>query len=349
MSAIRTLTPGRFWLWMLAFGVFAAACVVIAPLFGAEHISFSDAFNPALGENTSRTILFSMRIPRVILALCVGASLAVAGASMQGLLRNPLASPFTLGVASGGTLGAAIAITLGASRAMLKLPGFTLNMTVPGTVLGAFVFSMITMGLVWGLSYRRGRLPTGLLLLAGVSVNFLFGALVMLLQYISDFSQNFQLVRWMMGSLDTVGWASVWGVAPVMLIGSAFLFIYSRSFNLLALGDETAQTAGVNVHRLEVTGFIIAGLMSGAAVSQVGPIGFVGLIVPHTVRLMVGPDYRLVLPASLLVGGGFLVLCDLLSRTVIAPVELPPGIITALLGVPFFLSLLRSKSKEIVV
>jgi iron complex transport system permease protein len=171
----------------------------------------------------------------------------------------------------------------------------------------------------------------------------------MLLQYTSDFTQSFQLVRWMMGSLDTVGYSSVWGVAPVLVIGAIVLFIYARAFNLLALGDDAAQTAGVNVKRLELVGFIVAGLLAGAAVSQVGPIGFVGLIVPHTVRLMVGPDYRLVIPGSLLVGGGFLVLCDLLSRTVMAPVELPPGIITAILGAPFFLSLLRSKGREISV
>jgi len=341
-GSIKILTPGRFWRWMGLFALFMILCAIAGPLVGSTKVDFARAldFSIPFADNSDRLILFGTRIPRVLLALCVGASLAIAGAAMQGLLRNPLASPFTLGVASGGTLGAAIAIWMGVGKTAFK---------VPGTVFGAFVFSLITIAIVWGLAYRRGRLPTGLLLLAGVSINFFFGAIVMLLQYTSDFTQSFQLVRWMMGSLDTVGYSSVWGVAPVLVIGAGVLFIYARAFNLLALGDDAAQTAGVNVKRLELVGFIVAGLLAGAAVSQVGPIGFVGLIVPHTVRLMVGPDYRLVIPGSLLVGGGFLVLCDLLSRTVMAPLELPPGIITAILGAPFFLSLLRSKGREISV
>jgi len=195
---IRTLTPARFWLWMLIFGAFAAVCVLVAPLFGSQSISIVKAldFSIPLEENTDRFILFALRLPRIVLALVVGASLALSGAAMQALLRNPLASPFTLGVASGGTLGAAFVIFLGIGATAFK---------VPGTVLGAFVMSLATLALVWALAYRKGRLPTGMLLLAGVSVNFLFGALVLLLQYMSDFEQNFALIRWMMGSLDTVG------------------------------------------------------------------------------------------------------------------------------------------------
>jgi iron complex transport system permease protein len=259
---------------------------------------------------------------------------------MQALLRNPLASPFTLGVASGGTLGAALMIFFGIGATAFK---------VPGTVFGAFIFSLGTLALVWALSYRNGRHPSGLLLLAGVSVNFFFAAIVLLLQYLSDFSQNFALIRWMMGSLDTVGFEPIWGILPALVVGSVILFIYARAFNVMALGDTQAQTAGVDIRRLQIIGFIVSGLLAGAAVSQVGPIGFVGLIVPHAVRMITGPDYRLVLPASLLAGAGFLVLCDLLSRTILAPVELPPGIITAMLGAPFFLSILRAKAREIVV
>jgi iron complex transport system permease protein len=327
---------------MALFGGFLLVCAAMGPLFGAQHIDLGKALDSSLpfSENPDRLILFGTRIPRIVLAVSVGAALAMSGAAMQGLLRNPLASPFTLGVASGGTLGAAIALSMGVGRTAMK---------VPGTVFGAFVLSLLTIGLVWALAYRRGRLPTSLLLLAGVSVNFLFAALVLLLQYMADFEQSFALIRWMMGSLDTVGYDAVWGVAPVVLIGAAVLFRYARAFNLLALGDEAARTAGVDVRRLELIGFVASGLLAGAAVSQVGPIGFVGLIVPHAVRLIVGPDYRLVLPGSLLVGGGFLVLCDLVSRVAMAPVELPPGIITALLGVPFFLSLLRSRAREIVM
>lgn len=341
-TGIRTLTPARFWAWMAAFVGFAAICVAIAPLFGTYHVDFSKAFDFSipLSENPDRSVLFQTRLPRIVLALVAGGSLALSGATLQALLRNPLASPFTLGVASGGTLGAALMIFLGIGATAFK---------VPGTVLGAFILSLATLALVWGLSYRNGRHPTGLLLLAGVSVNFFFAAIVLLLQYLSDFEQNVALIRWMMGSLDTVGYDSVWGILPVLVIGSVVLLVYARVFNILALGDSQAQSAGVNIKQIQMIGFIISGLLAGAAVSQVGPIGFVGLIVPHAVRMIAGPDYRLVLPASLLVGAGFLVLCDLLSRTILSPVELPPGIITALLGAPFFLSILRAKAREIVV
>lgn len=339
-GAIRGLTPLKFWGWMAVFALFAIVCAAMAPFIGAEKINLARALDTSLIHNPDRDILLTIRIPRVILALTVGASLAISGASMQGLLRNPLASPFTLGVASGGTLGAAIAISLGVGRTAFK---------VPGTVFGAFVFSLLTLALVWALAYRKGRLPTGHLILAGVSLNFFFGAIIMLLQYTSDFEQSYQLVRWMMGSLNTVGYESVWGVAPVLIICAIVLLFHARAFNMFALGNDVAITSGVNVRRLEIIGFVVSGLLAGAAVSQVGPIGFVGLIVPHTVRLIVGPDYRLVLPGSILVGAGFLVLCDLVSRTVIAPVELPPGIITSILGAPFFLSLLKTKSKEIAI
>jgi iron complex transport system permease protein len=160
---------------------------------------------------------------------------------------------------------------------------------VPGTVFGAFIFSLGTLALVWALSYRNGRHPSGLLLLAGVSVNFFFAAIVLLLQYLSDFSQNFALIRWMMGSLDTVGFEPIWGILPALVVGSVILFIYARAFNVMALGDTQAQTAGVDIRRLQIIGFIVSGLLAGAAVSQVGPIGFVGLIVPHAVRMITGP------------------------------------------------------------
>ncbi len=341
-GAIRTLTPARFWLKVAMFAGFMLICAVLGPFFGSEEIDFAIAFDFTIppSENPSRLILLDIRIPRIVLALVVGAALALSGATMQALLRNPLASPYTLGVASGGTLGAAIALTFRIANTAFE---------VPGTVLGSFLLSLLTIALVWGLAYRRGKLTVGLLLLAGVSVNFLFGALVLLLQYMVDFEQSFAMIRWMMGSLDTVGYSSVWGVAPVLLICAVVLFGNARAFNMMALGDESARTGGVDVRRLELVGFIASGLLAGAAVSQVGPIGFVGLIVPHAVRMMVGPDYRLVLPGSMLVGGGFLVLCDLASRTVIAPAELPPGILTALLGVPFFLSLLRMKAREILI
>ena len=339
-GSIRTLTPARFWLWMLGFIGFTAICVIVAPLFGSENVDFARAldFSYPIGENTDRFILFAIRMPRIALALVTGASLAMSGAAMQALLRNPLASPFTLGVASGGTLGAALMIFFGIGATAFA---------VPGTVFGAFVLSLLTLALVWALAWSKGRLPTGMLLLAGVSVNFLFGALVLLLQYLSDFEQNFALIRWMMGSLDTVGYDSVWGILPVLVIASIALFMHARAYNLMALGDEGAKTAGVNVRNLELTGFIAAGLLAGAAVSQVGPIGFVGLIVPHAVRLVLGPDHRQLLPLSSLTGAMFLVLADTAARIVVAPAQLPVGVITAMIGGPFFLMLLMRYNRKV--
>jgi len=324
------------------FALFAAVCAVLAPLFGAAEIDWAKALDLSISpaDNPDRQILLSLRLPRVALAMVAGGALALSGATMQALLRNPLASPFTLGVASGGTLGAALVIFFGITGAAWL---------VPGTVFGAFVMSLVTLVIVYRLAYRDGHLPTGILLLSGVSINFFFGAFVLLLQYLSDFEQNFQLVRWMMGSLNTVGYEPILWILATLVVASIPLMIRARAFNLLALGDSAAQTAGVDVGKLQMLGFVASGLLAGAAVSQVGPIGFVGLIVPHAVRMIVGPDYRLVLPGSMLAGAGFLVLCDILSRTLLAPIELPPGIITALLGAPFFLSLLRRKSREIVV
>jgi len=342
-GSIKSLSPLRFLAWMIGYIAFGAACVAIAPLFGSQHVDLSKAldFSIPAYENQGRAILFTTRIPRIMLAFVAGGSLALSGAVMQALLRNPLASPFTLGVASGGTLGAAIVLLAGGT--MLGI------FTVSGTVAGAFVMSLLTLLLVWALANNRGRITTGTLLLAGVSINFFFGAIVLLLQYTSDFEQNFALIRWMMGSLDAVGYDSVNGIFPVLVLSIIVLFFYARIFNVMALGDEAAETSGISTNTVKIVCFAISGLLAGAAVSQVGPIGFVGLIVPHAVRMISGPDYRLVLPASVLAGGGFLVLCDLLSRTVMAPTELPPGIITAMLGAPFFLWLLKSKAREIMV
>jgi len=328
---------------MIGYIVFAAVCVVIGPMFGSQNISFAEAFDfsTPIEDNPSRAILFTTRIPRVMLALAAGGSLALSGAVMQALLRNPLASPFTLGVASGGTLGAALVLLVGGA--------WVTSLAVPGTVVGAFVMCLATLLLVWALANKRGQITTGTLLLAGVSVNFFFGAIVLLLQYTSDFEQNFAFIRWMMGSLDTVGYDSFMGIFPILVLSIIVLFFYARIFNVMALGDEAAEVSGIGTKMVKLVCFGISGLLAGAAVSQVGPIGFVGLIVPHAVRMISGPDYRLVLPASVLVGGGFMVLCDLLSRVMLAPTELPPGIITAMLGAPFFLWLLRTRAREIVV
>ena len=190
---------------------------------------------------------------------------------------------------------------------------------------------------------RHGEFPTAVLLLAGVTANFFFAAMVMFIHYLSDFSQSFQIIRWLMGGLDITDYKTILSVYPVVFLGIFILMFISRDMNLISTGDHSASSRGVNVGRIQKIGFITASLITGAVVAICGPIGFVGLIVPHIVRLFVGPDLRILIPTSMLFGASFLIICDTFSRTLLAPTEIPVGIITAMLGGPFFIWLLKRK------
>jgi iron complex transport system permease protein len=319
---------------LAGFGGLALAAVVLGPLVGSTSISLRRAFDTSMpfADNVDAQIFFVARLPRTLAGALVGGSLAAAGVVFQGLLRNPLATPFTLGVSSGAALGAMLAITF----------GWTLgNLGLPAVPVASFVGSIGAVAVVYLLSRaRHGGLSTNTLLLAGVTMNAFFSALILFVQYFADFADTYRTLRWLMGDLDVSAYPPLVAALPLLLAAFALFAWLARPLNLLSLGVDSAETHGLDVRRAQRIAFFSASLATGAAVSVGGPIGFVGIIVPHMVRKMVGSDHRVVLPASALFGAAFLVGCDILSRTLMAPVELPVGIITALIGGPFFLWLL---------
>jgi iron complex transport system permease protein len=312
----------------------AAVAIVLAPLVGSTHISLSRAFDQSIpwASNVDAQIFFVARLPRVLAAALVGSSLAASGVILQALLRNPLATPFTLGVSSGAALGAMLALVLGGTMAALSWAA------VPAA---SFLGALAAVGVVYLLAAGRHRgFSTGVLLLAGVTLNSFLSALILLVQYFADMTQTLQTLRWLLGDLDVAGYRPLVVALPMLVVAYAVFLALAPSLNLLSVGSDMAAARGVNVVRTERIAFLSASLATGAAVSIAGPIGFVGIVVPHIVRLAIGPDHRLVVPASLGFGAAFLIGCDLIARTVLAPLELPVGIVTALIGGPFFLWLL---------
>jgi iron complex transport system permease protein len=319
---------------LIGFGVTTLVVVAGAPLVGSTHIDLMRALDPSipLSENVDAQIFFVARLPRTLAGALVGATLASAGVVFQGLLRNPLATPFTLGISSGAALGAMLAITFNWSFGIWGISA------VP---LASFAGSLGAVAIVYWLSVARQRgLSTSVLLLAGVTMNAFFSALILFVQYFADFAETFRTLRWLMGDLDVSSFQPILVGLPFALVAFSMFALLPRALNLLSLGPDSAGARGVDVVSAQRTAFLSASLATGAAVSVGGPIGFVGIIVPHLVRLLVGSDHRLVLPASALFGAAFLVACDTLARTVMSPIELPVGVITALLGGPFFLWLL---------
>jgi iron complex transport system permease protein len=320
--------------WTLgAFGALAVAACLLAPLAGSTPIRLSRVFgSTAFSDNVDAQIFFVARLPRVLAAALVGGGLAAAGVVFQALLRNPLASPDTLGVSAGAALGATLAIAFRADFSFLSISA------VP---LASFAGSLGALAIVYGLSSARRRgTSTLVLLLAGVTLTTLLSAIVGFVQYLADVTQTFQTVRWLMGSLDVAGYAPlIVALVPLSAAAGGFATL-PRVLDLMSLGTDAAATRGVDTVRAERIALVSASLSTGAAVSLGGPVPFVGIIVPHLVRLVVGADHRLVLPASALFGGTFLIACDLVARTALGPVELPVGIITAIVGGPIFLWLL---------
>jgi iron complex transport system permease protein len=279
-------------------------------------------------------ILRDIRAPRVLVSLVIGATLGVCGAAMQGIFRNPLASPYLLGVASGANMGAALSIVLGVSGLLSGL----------GLPIGAFLGGLLAVSTVYGLSQARitGE-ASNTLILAGVALGALFTAVTSFLVFLSG-SQMVEIIIWMMGSMGRGGWEELAWLTPVGVLGSALLIYRASDLNALALGDMGAHHLGIAPERTRrrIAGTVT--VMTAAAVAVSGTIGFVGLVTPHAVRLIAGPDHRLLLPASALAGALFLLVADTVARTILSPVELPVGIITAVLGAPFFLYLLIHRS-----
>lgn len=326
------------WPIVAASFVMLAAAVMLAPLIGSSPIDFGRVmdFSAPFAQNVDAQIFFIARLPRALAAALVGASLAAAGVVFQALLRNPLATPYTLGVSTGASLGAMLALTF-----QWTLPLAAISAVSASALLGAMVSVVIV---YWLARARHAGLSTTVLLLAGVTLNAFFSALILFLQYIGNFADVYLAMRWLMGNLDVASYRPVLGALPFIVIASAMFVWLARPLNLMAAGAEAAESRGLDAHRTQRLAFFSASIVTGAAVAVGGPIGFIGIIVPHLVRLIAGADHRIVLPASAFAGGAFLVACDVIARTIIAPVELPVGIVTATIGGPFFLWLLVKKS-----
>jgi len=319
---------------LAAFGALTAVVCVTAPLIGTTTIHLSRVFDRTIpfADNVDAQVFFVARLPRVLASALVGSAFAVAGVVFQAFLRNPLASPDTLGVSSGATLGAVVVITFHIDTAVLG---------VSAVPVATFAGAAGALGIVYAMSIarRRGTSST-VLLLAGVALSAFLGALNRFIQVIGDYTDTFRSIRWMMGSMDVGSYTDI--VVALVPIAAACVAISTlpRELDLVSIGAEAAESRGVDVRRAERVALVSASLLTGSAVSLGGPIPFVGIIVPHIVRLIVGADHRLVLPAAALFGGAFLVMCDVIARTAFGPAGMPVGAITAFLGGPFFLWLL---------
>ena len=300
--------------------------IALAASIGSTSLSWRALID---GDPTARAILIGIRLPRVLLAVLVGATLAVSGVTFQTLLRNPLADPFILGVSGGAAAGAAVASAVGLGR-------------VPGVVPTiAFAGACTATGAVFLLARRRDHTDPTRLLLSGLVLNAFFSAVILMAFSLAPQSDLVAALRWIMGTLFAASWADVVLVLSLLIASGIVLAFIANDLRMLAFGEEDAKSRGVNVERIKLIGFLTASIITGAAVAVSGIIGFVGLLVPHLVRLTWRRDFRFLLPLCALAGGLLLVLADLLSRIVIPSGELPIGAFTALLGVPFFLSLLR--------
>ena len=328
------LTRERARAVLVALAGTAAVSVVGACLVGGVHVDLGRALDFTQPENPDFVILFRSRLPRVLLGAAVGGGLAAAGAALQALLRNPLASPDVIGVSGGASVGAICVLGLGvAGPAWIVVPG------------AAFAASVATLALIVRLSTTHGRLNPYSLLLVGVIVNTIAAAVIMLVTALVDSLRAQGVLIWLSGSLAQRPYSLV-ALVSLMSIGPAIvLWTQGRSLNLLALGEETATQLGTDVGRVRRVSFLASALLVGAAVSVSGVIGFVGLIVPHCLRLAFGSDQRLLVPAAFLGGAVFLVWTDAVARVLIAPTEIPVGVLTALCGGPFFIFLLRRQEQ----
>lgn len=311
----------------------AAAVLAVAPFIGATDVRLvaRQAHN---SDTLAAKVFWEMRLPRVFVAFAAGATLAVCGMVFQALFRNPLVDASTLGVSAGASLGAALYIWLGWSFQVAGISGISFF---------AFAGALLSILGVWYLSSFDRESSTTKLLLTGVVVSFFFLSLIMLLQYLSDISQSFRMTRWLMGSLYIFGYDKLRDIFIVTGAGLAVVWYFARELNLLMIDEDIAVSRGVNVDLLMKLLFAVISFIIGVVVAVCGPIAFVGIIAPHVCRFLIGPDHRYLTPATFLFGGLFLTLCDAFARKMVAPAEIPVGVITALLGGPFFLWLLRTR------
>jgi len=346
-SELSRLTLRRWITTMLALSTGSLLVLIGCLRFGAEDIGFFDAGRILFqavqdwhagvkSGGPAGVILIQIRLPRVLLGFMVGSSLAAVGVGLQALLRNPLADPYVLGISSGAALGAGIAILSGIGTTVLAVSSLPLF---------AFAGGLLSLVLVYRIASSYGSLPVHTLLLAGVILNAIFSALIMFVTSIMNPTRSFGMTAWLMGSLTAPTYPVMGILALYLLAGGILLFSQTRRLNLLSLGEETARALGVEVEVVKKTVFFTSALLTGAVVSVSGMIGFVGMVVPHAVRMVIGADHRLLLPASALVGGAFLMAADAVARSLLAPAEIPVGVVTALAGGPFFVYLLSNRKR----
>lgn len=312
-----------------------AAAIVAAVGLGAVQIPVGEFFDVlVLGEQTEHSVILQqIRLPRVLLCLIIGAGLAAVGAVMQGIFKNPLVDSYTLGMSSGAALGAVISIITGI--------GFSIA-GISTTGVFAFLGAVVTLFLVYHLAKTKNAISVNSLLLAGVAVSYFLSAVISFLMLLN--SDNLQhIVFWTMGSLSLTSWSKVALSYAVIIPGILALMFFARELNILTLGDESAQYLGIDVEMLKKVLLVICCLIVGAVVSVSGTIGFLGLVAPHIIRLLAGSDNRKVIPYSALLGAILLIAADTLGRTLIQPVEIPVGVMTSIMGGPFFIFLLRKQ------
>lgn len=323
-------------------------CFILAISLGSVHVPAWEVLRTLAGvseETRFKTIVLNIRLPHAIAAFLAGAGLAAAGAAMQSILRNPLGSPFTLGISQAGAFGAALAIMLLGAGITQSTQASAINILNPYlTTITAFIFCILTSVIIVAISRLRGTTPE-VLVLSGVALGALFNAGTMFLQYFADDVQLAAMVFWTFGDVGRAGWSEIQIMAVVVALASAY-FLYNRwNYNAIEAGDETAQGLGVRVERIRLLGMVMASLATATIVSFLGIIGFVGLICPHIVRRVIGDDHRFLMPASILTGGALLLASDLAARLMIAPHVLPVSVLTAFLGAPAFLYLLIKRRR----
>ena len=300
--------------------------VFFAPFIGSVSIPIREVLHSE--------IFLNIRLPRVVFAFVVGFSLSMIGVIFQALLRNDLATPYTLGVSSGGALGAVISIKSGLSLAFL---GFAT------TTLFSVTGSVMTIILIYWIAKSKIGISPVTLVLTGVTVSLFFSSMILFIHYLADFTETYRMIRWLMGGLQITGWNYSIILFPFAILVFSFFYINSTAFNIMSAGRDLALSKGVDVETLQKYSFIGGSVLIGLVVAFAGPIGFIGLIIPHLMRLIFGPDHRVLLVTAAIFGGIFLVWCDTIARVIISPAELPVGVITSLIGGPFFVWLLIRK------
>ena len=310
----------------------ALTVLIAGACLGTSSLEYSNILDR---DSTDFHIFWNLRVPRVLVAFGAGSGLAVCGMVFQALFLNTLATPFTLGVAGGASCGAAFVIFIG---------GFSGLYVGPSVTLGALIGAGLAMALVLAFGQTRMGHQRHVILLAGVAVSFFFSSLLLFIQSLSSFYQSFQIIRWLMGGISVAGYREVLVLLPVLIPCFLLLFRFGPHLNLLLMGEDIAQSRGLEVAKTRRLLFLVVSVMVASIVSVTGPIGFVGMVIPHICRLLWGGDHRQLAPASLLVGGTALVVCDLVSRFLMAPSGIPVGVVTSLLGAPFFFFLLLSRS-----